>query len=93
MAPLEAAATGVPVVGSRVGGIPEAVIDGETGFLVAERDVDGLARRIGELLDNGELRRTMGVRARALVERWFDLRRQTAVLEDFYDVVLQRHRG
>ena len=40
MATLEAAATGLPVIGSRLGGIPETVAEGETGFLVPERDVN-----------------------------------------------------
>jgi len=88
MAMLEAAATGVPVVGSRLGGIPEGVIDGETGFLVPERDADALARRIGDLLDDRATRLGMGARGRALVERRFDIRRQTETLENLYDSVL-----
>ncbi len=89
MVVLEAAATGVPVVGSEIGGIPEGVIDGETGFLVPERDEAGLARRLGALWDDAALRRRMGAAARALVERNFDLARQTAVLETLYDEVLE----
>jgi glycosyltransferase involved in cell wall biosynthesis len=85
MVMLEAAATGVPVIGSRVGGIVEAVADGETGFLVPERDVAALAGRIGDLLADAELRRRLGGQGRARVERVFDLGRQTAVLEGFYD--------
>jgi colanic acid/amylovoran biosynthesis glycosyltransferase len=88
MVMLEAAATGVPVVGSRIGGIPEGVIDGETGLLAPERDPDALARCIGDLLDSAELRLRMGVRARAHVEERFDIRRQTETLEAFYDSVL-----
>src|ERR1700761_7341444 len=48
---LEAAATGVPTIGSRIGGIPEGVIDGETGFLAPERDEEALAGRMATLLD------------------------------------------
>jgi len=87
---LEAAATGVPTIGSRIGGIPEGVLDGETGFLVPERDEEALAARIEALLDDRATRLSMGARARALVEDRFDLRRQTALLEDFYDQVLER---
>ncbi len=47
---LEAAATGLPVIASRVGGMPECVLDGRTGFLVPERDAAALAERMGELL-------------------------------------------
>lgn len=85
---LEAAATGVPVIGSRQGGIPEGVIDGETGFLVPERDEDALARRMADLLDDATLRHRMGEAARILVETRFDLHRQTAQLEALYDSLL-----
>jgi glycosyltransferase involved in cell wall biosynthesis len=86
---LEAAATGVPTIGSRIGGIPEGVIDGETGFLAPERDEEALAERMVTLLDDRGLRLSMGTKARALVEDRFDLRRQTALLEDHYDSVLR----
>ena len=85
---LEAAATGVPVVGSRVGGIPEVVRDGLSGFLVAEKDAQALGARLGELLDDAALRRAMGAQGRALAERCFDLHRQTAALETLYDSLL-----
>ncbi len=87
---LEAAATGVPVVASRVGGIAEGVMDGRTGFLVPERDVEALSRRMGDLLEDPAMRLRMGGQARAFVERQFDLRRQGEKLESFYDAVLSR---
>ncbi len=87
---LEAAATGVPTVGSRIGGIPEGIVDGETGFLVPERDEEALAGRMATLLENRDLRVGMGTKARAMVEDRFDLARQTALLEDHYDSVLSR---
>lgn len=90
MVSLEAAASGVPVIGSDIGGIPEAVIDGETGFLVPERDDEGLALRIKILLDDEALRRRMGAAARKLVERQFDLVAQTRVLETLYDEALEQ---
>ncbi len=89
---LEAAATGVPVVASRVGGIVEGVIDGRTGFLVPERDVDALGARMNDLLDEPALRLRMGVEARSFVERQFDLRRQGETLEQLYDAVLSNGR-
>ncbi len=85
---LEAAATGVPAVGSRIGGIPEGIIDGKTGFLAPERDAGALAHRLGELLDDPAMRLRMGMAARELVERQFDIHRQTEALEDHYDGVL-----
>jgi glycosyltransferase involved in cell wall biosynthesis len=89
---LEAAATGLPIVGSRVGGISECMIEGKTGFLVPERDEDALARRMEELLEDPDRRHRMGAAGRALVEDRFDIDRQTAVLENFYDSVLGRLR-
>jgi colanic acid/amylovoran biosynthesis glycosyltransferase len=91
---LEAAAAGVPVIGSRIGGIPEGIIDGETGFLTPEREPEALARRMDDLLDDSVLRQRMGGQARRLIERQFDLRRQTEMLEALYDSVLaQRDNG
>jgi glycosyltransferase involved in cell wall biosynthesis len=85
---LEAAATGVPVIGSRVGGIPECILEGRTGFLVPERDSGALAERMGELLEDPVRRRRMGTEGRALVERRFDIHRQTEALETLYDSLL-----
>lgn len=85
---LEAGASGVPVVASRQGGIPECVLDGRTGWLVPERDVDALARKMSALLDHPGTRLKMGAQARAHVERHFDLRRQSEALESLYDDVI-----
>ena len=89
---LEAAATGVPIIGSRVGGIPECILDGRTGFLVPEHDESALAGRMAELLENPVKRHQMGVAGRALVESRFNIDRQSAALEDFYDSLLGRGR-
>ncbi|MBB2201312.1 glycosyltransferase [Gluconacetobacter tumulisoli] len=90
---LEAAATGVPVVGSRVGGIPEGMVEGETGLLAPERDAEALAARMREVLDDRDRRAAMGARARAFVTAQFDLHRQTAGLETFYDELIDRGVG
>jgi colanic acid/amylovoran biosynthesis glycosyltransferase len=87
---LEAAATGLPIVGSRVGGIPECMLEGKTGFLVPERDEDALARRMAELLEDPVRRHRMGAAGRALVEDRFDIDQQTAVLENYYDSLIRR---
>ena len=85
---LEAAACGVPGIGTRVGGISEGIVEGETGFLVPERDVESLSIAMGTLLANPPLRQRMGAAARSRVEQSFDLRKQTAYLEDIYDALL-----
>lgn len=85
MALLEAAASGVPMVGTRHGGIPEVIVDGQTGCLATERDSDELAARMAELFADGDRRARMARNARVLVETRFDLCKQTEKLEDFYD--------
>ncbi|MFD7438637.1 glycosyltransferase family 4 protein [Streptomyces sp. NPDC059861] len=68
---LEASATGLPVVAGDSGGAPDAVLDGETGWVVRGGSVEDCADRIVTLLGDAELRRRMGERGRAWVEeRW-----------------------
>ena len=81
----EAAACGLPAIGSRHSGIPEAIVDGGTGFLVAEGAVEPLARHIADLLAAPARRSAMGRAARALAEERFDSVRQGARLEAHYD--------
>lgn len=64
---LEAAATGIPAIGGRSGGVSDAIVDGETGFLVAPRDLGDLSRRLVELLSDAALRRRLGENARRRV--------------------------
>ncbi|MET1110404.1 MAG: glycosyltransferase [Allosphingosinicella sp.] len=84
----EAAATGLPVVASIHSGIPEAVAADETGLLVLEGDVDGLAQAISALLDNSRLRARMAPAARRFAEDRFCRRRQIDRLEAHYDALL-----
>src|SRR5437870_950418 len=65
LAALEAMAVQVPVIATRVGGLPEVVDDGETGFLSPVGDVDQMADNALRLLSDKDLRRQMGRRARA----------------------------
>lgn len=85
---LEAAATGVPVIGSQHGGIPEAIIDEKTGYLVPEKDPQQLAERISWLLNNADIRHQMGIEARQFVAMKFNLSKQTKKLEAIYQEVI-----
>lgn len=85
---LEAAATGVSAIGSRLGGIPEGIIDGETGLLVPERDARTLRGAMETLLGDPAARLAMGARARTHAEQHFDLHVQTEILERYYDDLL-----
>jgi glycosyltransferase involved in cell wall biosynthesis len=69
---LEGMACGKPVVATEVAGIPEAVIDGVTGFVVKPRDITTLADRLSILLADDSLRREMGLKARRHVEAEFN---------------------
>jgi glycosyltransferase involved in cell wall biosynthesis len=66
----EAMAAGVPVVATRVGGVPHLVEDGRTGFLVAVGDIDALARRVSELLGDERTRRSFAAAARSRAEQF-----------------------
>ena len=68
---IEAGAARKPIIASRDGGIPEIVSHGENGFLVEREDLRGLIHHVKLLIDDGDLRRQMGERGRAIVERRF----------------------
>jgi glycosyltransferase involved in cell wall biosynthesis len=77
---LEAAATGLPVLSTRHGGIPEAVLQGETGFLVEEGDVSALAEIMRSVLDSPELASQLGRQAREHMQARYAMGKRTAEL-------------
>ena len=87
-ATLEAMAAGRPVVGSRVGGIPEMVVDGETGLLVPAKDPGALAGALEALVQSADTRRTYGRAGRARAESHFGLPAHAARLRSIYDELL-----
>lgn len=82
---LEAMAAGLPIVSTPIGAIPDAIRDGEEGFLVPARDVDALTGALARLVDDPALRLAMGARARARVEAQFSLSAVVDQLEAIYD--------
>jgi glycosyltransferase involved in cell wall biosynthesis len=72
LAAMEAMATGKAVIAANVGGIPELVVDGQTGCLVAANDPEGLAKAIVDLLFKDALRARMGSQGRKRIEEFFD---------------------
>jgi phosphatidylinositol alpha-1,6-mannosyltransferase len=66
---LEASATGLPVVGGDSGGAPDAILEGETGYVVGGRDVQALSDRLITLLEDAAGAKAMGEKGRAWVER------------------------
>jgi phosphatidylinositol alpha-1,6-mannosyltransferase len=75
---LEASATGLPVVAGDSGGAPDAVLDGETGYVVGGRDVAALADRLAGLLSDPARAKAMGAAGRAWVEREWRWEKQAA---------------
>jgi glycosyltransferase involved in cell wall biosynthesis len=82
---LEAMAHAKPIVASRIGGIPELVRDGETGFLFNPKNTQELSSRIRVLLDNSDLRKTFGGEARRIVATQYSLARHGASLLSLYE--------
>ena len=80
----EAMAAGRPLVATRVGGIPELVADGESGFLVAPRAPTEIAARLIELLEDSALRARLGAAGRSAAEQKFDLARNLDALMRAY---------
>lgn len=81
---MEAMASRLPVIASRVAGIPELVEDGVSGFLVPPGDLETLTARLEELLCDPALCAKMGEAGRAMVEAEFDIEREAARLVELY---------
>ena len=84
----EAQAIGLPIAGFRGPGVDEAVIHGYTALLADPPHEDALAAAILRLLEDSQLRTRLATAGRLYAEKHFDLRRQTALLEDKYDELL-----
>jgi phosphatidylinositol alpha-1,6-mannosyltransferase len=82
---LEAAFFKKPCVGTRSGGIPEAIIDGETGLLVSEGDVEGLAKALSRLLSDEKLANKYGQNAHLRVVKEFSWQMATLKLLNMYE--------
>jgi glycosyltransferase involved in cell wall biosynthesis len=82
---LEAMAHAKPVVATAVGGTPEAVVDGETGVLVAPRDIPALTSALDRLLSDEDLRRRLGEAGRRRVEQHFPSSAMTRRILEIYD--------
>ena len=87
---LEAMASTIPVVVTKVGGIPEVVSDGETGFLVAVGDVDELAKRIMLLLDQPSLAERIAKAGRSVVQQRYSLETMAGAYSALYQEAVAR---
>lgn len=89
---LEAYACGKPVVASRIGGIPEMVLDGVTGFLFEPGNVEQLKEIMVSLYNNKKLIAQMGKNARDMVEREYSPERHYEMLMDIYEKAIAKYR-
>jgi glycosyltransferase involved in cell wall biosynthesis len=90
---LEAMASGLPVVATRVGGVPEIVQHGCTGFLAAKDEINELTSAILALARNPQLAIEMGARARAYIEQTHSVHQLPAHLADLYDLASGIRQG
>ena len=88
----EAQSMGVPVVSFRHGGIPETMLEGVTGLLAPERDVEQLAAHLTRFLEEDAFWHAAREKGMSWVRENFDVRSQTAKLETIYDRVRRQFR-
>ncbi|MDD5458680.1 MAG: glycosyltransferase family 4 protein [Phycisphaerae bacterium] len=88
---LEAMSAGLAVVGTKVGGIPEVVLDGQSGVLVEPDSPEDMAAALAELLRDESGRKKMGQLGRQRARENFDLQRQTELLVDMYEEMMKKH--
>ncbi len=88
---MEAMASGVPAIGARAGGIPDAINDGTTGLLFTPGDLEDLNEKVATLLFNKDLRDQYAKNARAEMEKW-SWRASTEKLIDYYELARTVHK-
>lgn len=87
---IEYALAGIPSAAFKVGGNPEVIADGETGYVAENGDIDSLAQKIDGLLDNDAERKIFGDNARRRAEELFGVKAMVKKTEDFYSKILGR---
>jgi len=88
---LEAMASGLPVVATRVGGNPELIVDGETGFLVPPTDYQSLSKVIIQLLKDTSLTKRMGLAGQERVKKQFSLSKMVNSYEKLYKELIKKN--
>src|SRR5262249_1197736 len=89
----EAQACGLPVIATIHGALPEGLVDGESGFLVPERDVGALAERINYLVTQPERWVSLGFKGREFAGKHFDIHKLNHNLIAIYESLVERHGG
>ncbi len=89
----EAQATGLPVIATRIGGIPECITDGKTGLLVEEKSPEEIARAVEFLASHPEKYRELSYAGRKDVEKRFDMNEVGGKLLNIYESVLEQNNA
>lgn len=92
MSVLEAMAHGIPTVATAVGGVPQVIEDGISGFLIDVDDIESLAQKISSLLGDSMLRKSVGIASRDVVVRSFGVDRSIEQLLVLYSALDDRCR-
>ena len=90
LALLEAMAASLPVIATRVGGLPEVVTDGENGLLIPPQDPEALATALERLLADPDLAQKLGGNARKQVEANFSLERLGREINEIYGELIEK---
>ena len=85
---IEASASGMPILSTTHCDIPEVIINGKSGYLVSERDINALAERLEFLVSNSNLWKNIGLCGRKHIEKNYDVEKQVQRLEEIYGKVL-----
>lgn len=85
---LEAEFLKVPVITTNIGGIPETIIDGVTGFLIEPRNVDMIISNVKKLIENKDFAKNMGIEGNKFVKETFSKQKFVENLTDIYESVL-----
>jgi glycosyltransferase involved in cell wall biosynthesis len=85
---LEAMACQTPCVASRVGGIPDAVTDGVTGFLIEPAKPEEIAHKVRQLLTDDDLRLQMGMQGRQMMQKAFSWQAKARSIKHVYEEIL-----
>lgn len=91
VAVLEASAAGLPVISTNHAGIPDVIINGETGFLVEEHDVDAMAEKMILLLKDKELAKQLGSRGKDRIKADFSLQRYLDCINDIIETTISNN--
>lgn len=91
VAVLEASAAGLPVIATKHAGIPDVILDGKTGFLVEEHDVDVMAEKMIQLLEDKSLAQQMGMRGKERIKTHFTLEKHLATLDTLLEKIIQKN--